>query len=188
MSDTFDLPRDADGFLDMDAFPDDDLDPVAADELDGTLQDASELDDFDDRWDTLVDRAVDPDAEAVPEDLVGPSDPSYEDAPFAEVDDGDVVNPFADAEDEPAFEDDASDEPLAADDDADLDEPDLDTPDLDHDEGDVFGAGDDGHSLFDDTEPPLDDDLDLTDDVTEPPVDDIDGLDALDSHLRDHGS
>jgi hypothetical protein len=100
MSDTFDLPRDADGFLDMDAFPDDDLDPSASDELETTLQDAPVPDDLDDHWDTLVDRAVDPAAPAVSDDLVGPADDTDWDDPFADVDDGELANPFADLDDE----------------------------------------------------------------------------------------
>jgi hypothetical protein len=180
MSDTFDLPRDADGYLDMDAFPDDDLDPSASDELEATLQDTPEPDDLDDSWHTLLDRAVDPAAPAVSADLTGPADESEWDDPFADVDDGDIPNPFADLDDD-------TDDPAAVDE----DEPDLDEPDLDL-QADGSDADDHG-SLFDD-DVVGDDPLDLTDDpdgvdmLDDPPVDDLDGLDALDSQLRDHGS
>jgi len=195
MSDTFDLPRDADGFLDMDAFPDDDLDPSASDELDGTLQDVPEPDDLDDRWNTLVDRAVDPAAPPVSDELVGSSDESGWDDPFADVDDGDIPNPFADLDDETDADDadDVDDDPadVTDQDDPDLDDPDLDAPDLDPSAGDT--GLDDHASLFDDDV--AGDELDLTDDLSgdvdgldDAPVDDLDGLDALDSQLREHGS
>jgi hypothetical protein len=188
MSDTFDLPRDADGFLDMDAFPDDDLDPSASDELETTLQDAPVPDDLDDHWDTLVDRAVDPAAPAVSDDLVGPADDTDWDDPFADVDDGELANPFADLDDEGDVADDLVDDPASVD----AEQDDLDDPDLDA----AAGGGDDHTSLFED-ELTGGDQLDLTDDLDgndaldglgEPAVDDVDGLDALDSQLRDHGS
>jgi hypothetical protein len=189
MSDTFDLPRDADGFLDMDAFPDDDLDPSASDELHETLQEAPEPDILDDRWDSLVDRAVDPAAPAVSDDLVEPADEGEWDDPFADVDDGELANPFADLDDDDGDADaEAEAEADALDVDAEQDEPDLDDPDL----GLSADGADDHTSLFDDDLPgdelDLTDDLDGQDTLDEPPVDDLDGLDALDSQLREHGS
>jgi hypothetical protein len=191
MSDTFDLPRDADGFLDMGAFPDDDLDPSASDELEGTLQDAPEPDGLDDRWDSLLDHAVDPAAPAVSEDLVGPDGDTDWDDPFADVDDGELPNPFADLDDEGDADDldDLDDEPATLD--AEQDDPDLDDPDLDLDDPGLDAGADDETSLFDDLPDDgldLTDDLDGTDGLDEPPADDVDGLDALDSQLRDHGS
>jgi hypothetical protein len=191
MSDTFDLPRDADGYLDMEAFPDDDLDPSASEELEVTLQDAPEPDDLDDQWDTLLDRALDPAAPAVSEELAPPTQESEWDDPFADVDDGDIPNPFADLDDDTDVDDGADDLDDSATLDAEQDDPDLDDPDVDL-HADDSGLDDQG-SLFDD-DAAGDDHLDLTDDldgndvIDDAPVDDLDGLDALDSQLRDHGS
>lgn len=195
MSDTFDLPRDADGFLDMDAFPDDDLDPADAGELESTLQDAPEPDDLDDRWPTLVNRAVDPTAEPVPEELIPPDDATYaEDDPFADVDDSAIPNPFSDDDLDEADTD--TDDPYVGGTD-DLDDPEVGGTDggddgtagVDDFDDDLF-AGSDDTTVSEDDELVLEEEIDLTAGSDVDPVDDLDGLDgldALDAQLREHG-